>query len=1491
MKKYQVIAFRTIIALILCLCFCQSALADVLTLPSGLKKIEDEAFLGDKSLDEVELPEDIEEIGEKAFAESSLKKINLPASLTSIAEDAFDDGTQFTAPRGSYAREWVDTHTIYESSPVDWFEFEENGDGTCSLVRFIGAEDNNYNVDIVIPKEDGTGRKVIEIGNSAFWNAKEYTGKLIIPNSITSIGWGAFYGCSGFTGDLIIPDSVTSIGDNAFFGCSGFNGDLILSENLSCIEYETFRDCSGFTGDLIIPDSVTAIGDNAFEMCSGFTGKLSIPDSVTTIGKFAFQECSGFTGDLIIPDSVTSLGAWAFVGCYRFNGRLKLPNGITSIGYTTFSGCSGLNGDLIIPDSVINIDAEAFANCSGFTGNLIIPNSVTSIGDNAFFCCEGFTGNLIIPNSVTSIGKSAFSWCTGFKGDLIIPSTLVDIGDYAFRYCEFNNRITVNNNPLGEDDCIKHASMVLLNSQSKSSSFNMLFGSAAGRNDIYTLTIETDKEWSISIQCDWVSVESEQVNGKGNSLIVLKVNENVTFDAMDGYICFIIGSRLVTGHIIKPAWVEGQTSTLCGQLFDLSIDKKTGNINREPLQEGTISLYTKNELGQYSNKFATTASAADGTWSIVDLTPDRSYVVKVSMTDYAFENDGLFEVYVAAGNNTMQNIYGASKDQLTELDEDEDKLKLMSYEVNAMAESIITVLDDFTVNKNSDGTYTTIKYNGKDRSVKIPQKVKVIGEGTFCDNEELEKVVIPDGITRIEADAFKGCIRLGSIVLPQSVNYIGESAFEDCFSIQRVEIAGTPSLCKKAFCGCANLTNVEVSQYIPKIGEYAFAFCSNLNSAPLSLGVKDIKENAFTYCERIKSIDVPETVESIGSSAFTFCKSLQKITIPANVTQIGSAIIVAETNKNISEIHVVKNSAACKMLTDEGWGSKLIIADDPEELIQKPEMTNGLFAEYFVYDKWFSAKPDEFMTAENKRFERVESNVDFSWKSISEDYTDKSLMGANITVYHDELEVYLFKDKGKGTKIGNNVLYVPEKFGVKLNGYLQVDLAGQKGTEVSLRLRGDNGVMMTLRMDGKALKPAEDWDAGSNNIAILPEKIIVGEIYQIEINHYTNGGDANLILEYNSLSSEDKNYAKGWKTVPGDWLYTGARQVTINGNSSIQTLYAMKMDAVNTTIEDYTKTTWKELLHDIVTSYIGDPISTELNDKFGFGDEFFSSAGETVKNIRKRILNSLGENLKDTLVNALCEALTDLLGGDIKKEEFFSKMWEVIAEELGETVSSIIPNDYKSAKTALEKYLVMGEYLQRQKQMGRANGKLEKICYLFSFGDIEHRKAAERENPEAAIAHLLNISQETDESINDMKGMLSGSKDAENLCQFANQAFNLVKDLEKDVDRAAATIQLIYQEKGMQWLKGLTQLVGENSANEATNAATFEKMLNISIRANNNEDALDFLLGSHLPYLTGKQCAQILAADQNVSLDHLLYKELLVLTMDAAKGVYKSVLK
>lgn len=88
--------------------------ADIVTIPADVSEIEEEAFAGDFSVTEVYLPDGIERIGSRAFADTGLTQIYLPDSLTDIAEDAFDGCGYLTAwgPAGSAGAAYCDAHGI-----------------------------------------------------------------------------------------------------------------------------------------------------------------------------------------------------------------------------------------------------------------------------------------------------------------------------------------------------------------------------------------------------------------------------------------------------------------------------------------------------------------------------------------------------------------------------------------------------------------------------------------------------------------------------------------------------------------------------------------------------------------------------------------------------------------------------------------------------------------------------------------------------------------------------------------------------------------------------------------------------------------------------------------------------------------------------------------------------------------------------------------------------------------------------------------------------------------------------------------------------------------------------------------------------------------------------------------------------------------------------------------------------------------------------------
>ncbi|MBO5227309.1 MAG: leucine-rich repeat protein [Ruminococcus sp.] len=99
---------------------------------------------------------------------------------------------------------------------------------------------------------------------------------------------------------------------------------------------------------------------------------------------------------------------------------------------------------------------------------------------------------------------------------------------------------------------------------------------------------------------------------------------------------------------------------------------------------------------------------------------------------------------------------------------------------------------DFYYTIQLDGTIS-IEYTGTDAHVEIPaeingRKVSVVAAEAFRYNENVEHVVIPEGISEIQPGAFMECSNLKSVVIPESVSEINEDTFLGCDSLESLTI-------------------------------------------------------------------------------------------------------------------------------------------------------------------------------------------------------------------------------------------------------------------------------------------------------------------------------------------------------------------------------------------------------------------------------------------------------------------------------------------------------------------------------------------------------------------------------------------------------------------------------------------------------------------------------------------------------------------------------
>lgn len=208
--------------------------------------------------------------------------------------------------------------------------------------------------------------------------------------------------------------------------------------------------------------------------------------------------------------------------------------------------------------------------------------------------------------------------------------------------------------------------------------------------------------------------------------------------------------------------------------------------------------------------------------------------------------------------------------------------------------------------------------------------------------EDIDKIVIEDGVSSIGDNAFKDCSNTKSVFFPPSITSSGNSSFYGCTGLTSVHISDLITWCKvsfelwssnplyfahhlylngeeikdlvipndvtsigsSAFWGCSGLTSVTIPSSLKEINDYAFAYCTGLTAIHISdleswikIKFKEALSNPLVYAhhlymngEEIKDLIIPSNITSFGDFTFWGCSGLNSLTIHKDVTSIGNNV-------------------------------------------------------------------------------------------------------------------------------------------------------------------------------------------------------------------------------------------------------------------------------------------------------------------------------------------------------------------------------------------------------------------------------------------------------------------------------------------------------------------------------------------------------------------------------------------------------------------------
>ena len=190
-----------------------------------------------------------------------------------------------------------------------------------------------------------------------------------------------------------------------------------------------------------------------------------------------------------------------------------------------------------------------------------------------------------------------------------------------------------------------------------------------------------------------------------------------------------------------------------------------------------------------------------------------------------------------------------------------------------------------------------VRYSGNDTTVNVPEGITVIAPNAFH-GEQIEKIVLPDGVKTICYGAFGMLKSLSEVSIPDSLETIENGAFYFCEKLEHVNLSGVINIGPEAFMYCSGLKDVVLSDRLESIESKAFYSCRALESISVkgSHGIvesvlpeklKVLSSSAFAECDSLREITIPGSVRRIGERAFYGCRNLTKAILQEGIEEIG----------------------------------------------------------------------------------------------------------------------------------------------------------------------------------------------------------------------------------------------------------------------------------------------------------------------------------------------------------------------------------------------------------------------------------------------------------------------------------------------------------------------------------------------------------------------------------------------------------------------------
>ena len=807
-----------------------------ISLPTNLKIIGDNAFSGNSKLESLTFSDVIESIGNEAFKDCvNLKNVVLPSTLKTIGSTAFDGCSNLTEVISKITDENViKGNTLSMPYAILYVPNHKDLYDGWNCMHILEGDKQVSDVIDGFKYAYSTGDK-----------------KAILINAAKS-------------GDVTIPGLI-KIGDDDY--------------EVIAIDKAVFKGNTNIKS-VVIEDHIKTIGANAFQGCSNLK-MIELPASIKSIGEKALDGCNS------LIEAVCKSDDNDFVA----NNVLSLPNATLYVHEGTKSWYEGKWSYARIYEGERKIDEIGgllYAYSSGADDAIIVGVAETAEWKDGKVIIPGVisVGEPAVDYKVINIADNVFKDNTAIK-TVEIGKNVQSIGANAFEGCknlkEIVSKITV-------DSVISSITLSLPNAMLYVPDANLVetYKQKWTFADYYVgnrLTTEID---GMSYVCATGDKKAVLVSG-----ITEKLGVNIT----------IPGSITPEGETEKYTVIGISENAFSGNtnIVSVEIDENVKTIGANAFQ-GCSAL---NKVWIPSTLTAIGEKAFDGCNDIAYIcTSSKTPLVSPNINSNVFSKykatlyvpNGALDSY---GKNDVWNTFPIRREGYFKGVETENGL---TYEclINGegeTAETVAILIKSETTDKIVE-IQPSVKLDG---DAATSYNVTVISKEAFRGNNSknnLEKLILPTTLKKIEDEAFKICTKLSIItsriaknnLFTFNENVFSQTVYDNATVYVPYDEDGSTMAEYIQTSGWNNFSSSNYAQgekntYIDDASGMTYDYITGVGTATLTKAAID---NEMVVVDgNVKIGSDTYTVTAIGPNAFKNSKNLKKLWLPASLTEIG----------------------------------------------------------------------------------------------------------------------------------------------------------------------------------------------------------------------------------------------------------------------------------------------------------------------------------------------------------------------------------------------------------------------------------------------------------------------------------------------------------------------------------------------------------------------------------------------------------------------------